>query len=67
MPVIDIEENIKGINDKIKTMTEEVYRLQGMLQIFEGFRDGGLNVIELPSDPNHKPVEEVESIQEKPE
>jgi hypothetical protein len=50
-----------------------------MLQTFEGFKRGGLTTIDLPKDPNQKPVEEpaeepaeepdeeLESIQEKPE
>jgi len=44
-------------------MTQEVFRLQGMLQTFEGFKQGGLKTIDLPQSPN----EELESIQEKPE
>jgi len=48
-------------------MTQEVFRLQGMLQTFEGFKKGGLKTIDLPNDPNQEPVEELESVQEKPE
>ena len=59
MPVVDIEENIKQL-------TQEVFRLQGVLQTFEGFKKGGLKTIDLPNDPTQE-VEELESIQEKPE
>lgn len=47
----------------IEKMTQEVFRMQGMLQTFEGFKKGGLKQIDLPQDP----TEQVESIQEKPE
>jgi len=63
MPTVDVEENIKQIRSNIEKMTQEVFRLQGMLQTFEGFKQGGLKTIDLPQSPN----EELESIQEKPE
>ena len=63
MPTVDVEENIKQIRSNIEKMTQEVFRLQGMLQTFEGFKQGGLTRIDLPQSPN----EELESIQEKPE
>ncbi len=62
MPTVDVEENIKKIRMNIEQLTQEVFRLQGMLQTFEGFKKGGLTQIELPHE-----VEELESIQEKPE
>ena len=71
MPTVDVEENIKQIRSNIEKMTQEVFRLQGMLQTFEGFKQGGLKIIDLPNDPNQEPVEEpveeLESVQEKPE
>jgi len=66
MPVVDIEENIKKIRINLEQLTQEVFRLQGMLQTFEGFKKGGLKTIDLPNDPTQE-VEELESIQEKPE
>ena len=66
MPVVNIEENIKKIRINLEQLTQEVFRLQGMLQTFEGFKKGGLKTIDLPNDPNQE-VEELESIQEKPE
>ena len=65
MPTVDVEENIKKIRMNIEQLTQEVFRLQGMLQTFEGFKKGGLTTIELPTDPNQ--AEELESVQEKPE
>jgi hypothetical protein len=70
MPTVDVEENIKKIRENIERMTQEVFRLQGMLQTFEGFKKGGLTTIDMPNDPNQlveEPTEELESIQEKPE
>ena len=70
MPIVDVEENIKKIRMNIEQMTQEIFRLQGMLQTFEGFKKGGLTQIDLPNDPNQPveaPAEELESIQEKPE
>ena len=52
MPIIDIEENIKKIRVNIEQMTQELFRLQGMLQTFEGFKRGGLKTIDMPNDPN---------------
>ena len=65
MPTVNVEENIKQISSSIDKMTQEIFRLQGMLQTFEGFKKGGLINIELPNDPTQ--TEELESIQEKPE
>lgn len=63
MPIVDVEENIKKLRVNIEQLTQEVFRLQGMLQTFEGFKKGGLTQIELP----HDPTEQLESTQEKPE
>ena len=67
MPVVDIEENIKKLHMNIEKLTQDIFRLQGMLSTFEGFKKGGLKTIELPNDPNQESAEELESIQEKPE
>jgi hypothetical protein len=66
MPTVDIEENIQKLRMNIDKMTQEIFRLQGMLQTFEGFKKGGLKTIDLPNDPTQE-VEELDSIQEKPE
>lgn len=67
MPSVNIEENIKQLREKIEKSTQDLFRMQGMLQTFEGFKQGGLNTIDLPNNPNQEPVEELESVQEKPE
>ncbi len=71
MPTVDVEDNIKKLQVGIEQMTQEIFRMQGMLVTFQGFKKGGLKTIDLPNDPNQEPVEEpveeLESIQEKPE
>lgn len=71
MPVVNIEENIKKISNAIEQMTQEVFRLQGMLQTFRDLKRGGLETIDLPRDPSQATDEpekvEEESTQEKPE
>ena len=67
MPIVNIDSNINDLSRKIEQLTQELFRLQGVLQTFEGFKKGGLEVINLPNDPNQPPIEELESVQEKPE
>jgi len=69
MPIIDIEENMNKIREKIEVATQEVFRLQGMLVTFDGLKKGGLTTLDLPNDPNQstETVEELKSTQEKPE
>ena len=52
MPIVNVEENITRIRSSIEKMTQEVFRLQGMLSTFEGLKRGGLENIDLPNDPN---------------
>jgi hypothetical protein len=66
MPVVHIAENITQIHNQMQGMREELLRLEGVLRTFEGFKSVGLTRINLPDDHN-QPVEELESIQEKPE
>ena len=73
MPTINIADNIKQLTNKIEQMTQELFRLQGVMQTFQGFKSGGLKNIELPNVPNQTSVgeieelEELESTQEKPQ
>jgi len=68
MPTLDIDENIKRLEATIEQVTQEVFRLQGMLQTFSNLKKGGVNTIELPVDPTQglEKIEE-ESTQDKPE
>tara|TARA_Y100000741_G_scaffold205715_1_gene156480 strand:- start:7324 stop:7542 length:219 start_codon:yes stop_codon:yes gene_type:complete len=72
MPVVNIDENIKKIAQTIEQMTQEIFRLQGMLQTFRDLKKGGLETIDLPKDPSQVKDEELEKVeeestQEKPE
>jgi lipid II:glycine glycyltransferase (peptidoglycan interpeptide bridge formation enzyme) len=62
MPSINVDENIKKIRMNIEELSQEVFRLQGMLSTFESFKKAGLKDIQLPEED-----EQLESIQEKPE
>ena len=72
MPTVNIDENIKKVTQAIEQMTQEIFRLQGMLQTFRDLKKGGLETIELPRDPTQADSGELEKIeeestQEKPE
>ena len=62
MPSVNIDENIKKIRMNIEELSQEVFRLQGMLSTFESFKKAGLKDIQLPEED-----EQLESIQENPE
>jgi hypothetical protein len=57
MPTVNVEDNIIQLRSTIEKMTQEVFRAQGMLSTFEGFKKGGLETIDLPDNPN-QPVKE---------
>ena len=65
MPLVDIEENIKQISAQMNGLREELLRLEGVLRTFQGFKEGGLSIIELPRHPAEN--KELDSIQEKPQ
>jgi len=72
MPTVNIDENIKKVTQTIEQMTQEIFRLQGMLQTFRDLKKGGLETIELPRYPTQASDEELEKIEdesthEKPE
>jgi len=65
MPTLNIDENIHRLQNTIEQMTQEVFRLQGMLKTFTDLKKAGVDNIEL-SDQGLEKIEE-ESNQEKPE
>ena len=67
MPTVDVEQNINETLKKLEKTSQELYRLQGVLQTFQGFVRGGLKTIELPIDPTGNSIKELDSVQEKPE
>ena len=62
MPSVNIEDNIRKLQNKLEDLSQELFRTQGVLSTFQGFKDSGLEVIPLPDkkDP-------LKSTQEKPE
>ena len=62
MPSINVDENIKKIRMNIEELSQEVFRLQGMLSTFESFKKAGLKDIQLPEED-----EQLDNTQEKPE
>ena len=48
MPSVNVEENIKKIQEAIEATYQELHRLQGSLRVFLGFQENGLKEIEIP-------------------
>lgn len=65
MPTLSIDENIIKLQNSIEQMTQEIFRMQGMVKIFTDLKAAGVNNIELPNQGLEK-IEE-ESTQENPE
>jgi len=65
MPTLSIDENINRLQNSIEQMTQEIFRMQGMLKTFMDLKAAGVNNIEIPSQGLEK-IEE-ESTQENPE
>ena len=42
MPLLNVDENIKKIQESIDMMYQELHRLQGSLRVFMGFKEAGL-------------------------
>jgi len=48
MPTLDVDENIKKIQETIELTYQELHRLQGSLRVFLGFKEAGLKEIDIP-------------------
>ena len=48
MPSVNVEDNIKKIQEAIEATYQELHRLQGSLRVFLGFQENGLKEIEIP-------------------
>mgnify|MGYP000370679778 CR=1 FL=1 len=48
MPILDVDENIKKIQETIELTYQELHRLQGSLRVFMGFKEAGLKEIDIP-------------------
>jgi len=69
MPILNVEENIKKISESIAVATQEILRMEGALRVFQGFKEGGLEEVEIPNVPEGAaPVDEsTPTIPEEPE
>ena len=65
MPIVDVEENIKTFRNRLMEMQNQLFKLQGSLEVFEGFEKAGLTRIDIPKNDNQ--TDDLKSIQEKPE
>ena len=57
MPSVNVEENIKKIQEAIESTYQELHRLQGSLRVFLGFQENGLKEIEIPEKKEEKEKE----------
>lgn len=48
MPVLNVESNIEKITNELEKLHQEIYRLQGSLRVFLGFKEAGLEEIDVP-------------------
>jgi len=48
MPIVSVQDNIKGLQQQIVEMTKEIHRLEGMLRVFIEFEKNGLKEVDLP-------------------
>ena len=51
MPILNVDENIKKISESIAAATQEVLRMEGALRVFQGFKEGGLEEVDIPNVP----------------
>ena len=64
MPSLDVEENIKKLQDAVETTYQELHRLQGSLRVFLSFKENGLTTIDIPEKVEKKEEEEEGEIKE---
>ena len=48
MPVINVESNIEKLANELEKLHQEIYRIQGSLRVFMGFKEAGLEEIDVP-------------------
>ena len=48
MAVLNVEENIEKITNELEKLHQEIFRLQGSLRVFLGFKEAGLDEIDVP-------------------
>ena len=59
MPTVNVEDNIKKLQDAVEATYQELHRLQGSLRVFLGFQESGLKEIEIPEKKEEEKSESV--------
>jgi hypothetical protein len=57
MPVINVESNIEKLANELEKLHQEIYRLQGSLRVFMGFKEAGLEEIDVPEKTEEQSVD----------
>jgi len=65
MPSLNVEDNIKKLQEAIEATYQELHRLQGSLRVFAGLKENGLTVIDIPEKEEKEDEEEGEIKEEK--
>jgi hypothetical protein len=50
MAQLIVKENITRTLNQIEEMTREIYRLEGVLRVFQGLKESGVETIDVPDD-----------------
>ena len=59
MPTLNVEENIKRMEQALEEFTQEIFRIHGSLRVFKGFQESGLNEVEIPEKKEEDEGEQV--------
>lgn len=57
MAQIVVKENITRTLNQIEELTREIYRLEGVLRVFQGMADSGVETIDVPEEQKIEPVD----------
>ena len=57
MAVLNVESNIEKLANEIEKLHQEIYRLQGSLRVFLGFKEAGLEEIDVPEKTEERSVD----------
>jgi hypothetical protein len=60
MPSLNIEENIKKLQDAVETTYQELHRLQGSLRVFVSLKENGVTTIDIPEKEEKEDEEDEE-------
>ena len=59
MPTLNVEENIKRMEQALEEFTQEIFRIQCSLRVFKGFQESGLKEVEIPEKKEEDEGEQV--------